>query len=66
MRKLKEPTTMRLSERTKRLIALLAEKKDTTQTAIVQEAVRELAEREQVKIEDGPVSENDESNSSTK
>ena len=43
------PTSHRLSEEARRLLALLAEKLSISQTAILELAIREKAKRERVK-----------------
>lgn len=45
----KHPTSMRLSDEAKRLIAILAERMAVSQSAVVEVAVRALARREGVK-----------------
>jgi predicted transcriptional regulator len=50
MNKPKTVKTMRLSERTLAFLDALADKLDTTHTAIVEKAVRELAEREGIEL----------------
>lgn len=45
----KNPTSIRLSDEGKRLVALLAEKLAVSQTAVLELAIREKAKREGVK-----------------
>jgi hypothetical protein len=42
--------SMKLSERTRKLVALLADRHDTSATAVVEQAIREKAAREEIKF----------------
>lgn len=52
MNRPKTVKTMRLSERTLAYLEALSDKLDTTHTAVVEKAVRELAEREGITLKD--------------
>ena len=47
--KTKPPTSHRLSDEARRLLAVLAEKLGVSQTAVIELAIREKARRERVK-----------------
>ncbi len=50
----KTPTAFRLSEKARALLAALAEKLGVNQTAVVEMAIRQMAERERVEAAEKP------------
>lgn len=46
----KVTVNMRLSDRTRQYLALLTDKLDTNQTSVTERAIRELAEREGIRL----------------